>query len=340
MTKGKYFPAIVALAHSAALAHHSPSAFDLRSEVTISGVVSDYEWANPHVYIYIESTNDAGAAKVWEIEGSPLSMMRRRGWTVETLSAGDRVTVTGNPGRSAEERVLRLTSLVKADGEAVANEEYAFEPAVRVTQTEGLAGIWIAEGQGAAWRLFTNPRTLPLTERGAEAARNFDESRDSNGIECIPFSIPMAMLLPDVKSIEIGADAIRIRGEFDAIVRTIHMDTDSHDGAQPSYLGHSIGRWEDETLVVDTTRFLPHSQGNATRLASGPLKHVVERFRPAPDKVSFIYSVMVEDPEYLTGRVEGDMRYHYRPDLEYSAVECSLDNARRFLRYTGTDSPP
>jgi Family of unknown function (DUF6152) len=318
---------------AAAHAHHSPSAFDMTARRSIFGVVREYQWANPHVYLYIETADDGGS-RLWEVEGGALSMMRRRGWTENTFAAGERVTVTGNPGRNGDASILRLISVEKADGTELGVQELSFTLAPDGTdKADGLAGIWVADGGGPTWRLFTNPSLLPLTPRGRETVATYDETGDNQAADCVPYSIPMAMLLPDIKSIEVRPEAVVIRGEFDAMVRTIHLNMTSHEGAEAAYQGHSFGRWEGDALVVDTASFLPHSQGNATTLASGPRKHVVERFRPNPDGRSFTYSVLLEDPDFIEGSVGGDMQYRYRPDLDYSAVPCDLDNARRFLHY-------
>ena len=64
-----------------AMAHHSAARFVLAQSVTVDGVVSRYEWANPHVYIYVTQTSAAGETVEWEIEGQPPAMMRRVGWS-------------------------------------------------------------------------------------------------------------------------------------------------------------------------------------------------------------------------------------------------------------------
>lgn len=312
-------------------AHHSPSSFDLASEVTVSGVVTKYEWSNPHVYIHLTTTESDGTERRWEIEGSAISMMRRRGWSSTTLSAGDNIRVTGNPGRD-EAAIIRLRGLRLEDGTVIENAEGLFDaPSSSIEPTTSLSGIWVAEGGGRAWQLFTNPRLLPLTSTGMETASQYDETRDSHAIDCIPNTIPMMMLLTDIKSIEIEEGIIRIRSEYDASTRTIFLDRSSHARASPDHLGHSIGRWEDETLVIDTAAYLPHSQGIATGLRSSVGKHTIEKIRLNDDGLSFSYSVEVEDPEILKEPVSGSMLYHYRPDLEYAETACSLESARRFL---------
>src|SRR5687768_5634226 len=99
---------LFAVATAPATAHHSAARFILAQSVTVDGVVTRYEWANPHVYIYVTETNAAGQAVEWEIEGQPPAMMRRIGWSRETLAVGDAVRLTGAPSRNPSSKSLLL----------------------------------------------------------------------------------------------------------------------------------------------------------------------------------------------------------------------------------------
>ena len=78
-------------------AHHSFAAFDRAREVTLTGVVKEVQWNNPHAWIQILVTDAKGKQTEWGFEcGSP-NMMSRTGWTRTTLKTGDKVTVVGNP---------------------------------------------------------------------------------------------------------------------------------------------------------------------------------------------------------------------------------------------------
>ncbi|NIW23067.1 MAG: hypothetical protein GWN29_00045, partial [Gammaproteobacteria bacterium] len=117
----------------------------------------------------------------------------------------------------------------------------------------------------------------------------------------------------------------------DSIERTIHLDTDSHEGAIPSHQGHSIGRWEGDVLVVDTTHFSDHRSGAARGIPSGAQKRLIERFSLDTDRTSMTYSFELEDPEYLSEVVTGQVQSAYRPDVEFAPIACNLENARRFI---------
>ena len=87
----------ITLAALPAAAHHSFVMFDTSKEVTLSGVVSSFEWTNPHTYIEIDAADQTGATKHWSIElGSP-SILRNSGWNHQTIKAGDKVTLIINP---------------------------------------------------------------------------------------------------------------------------------------------------------------------------------------------------------------------------------------------------
>lgn len=85
---------------SAPSAHHSMSMFDMNREVSVSGVVREFQWTNPHAYIQIIARDDLGKEVEWSMEmGAPMYLYAR-GWRPRTLRAGDRVTIRAYPLRS------------------------------------------------------------------------------------------------------------------------------------------------------------------------------------------------------------------------------------------------
>jgi hypothetical protein len=93
-------------------------------------------------------------------------------------------------------------------------------------------------------------------------------------------------------------DRITIEFGQTGAMRTIHMDINAHPaGIEPSRLGHSIGRWENDTLVVDTIGFTPG--GLITGVANSEELHVVERYRVDPESMELIRDYVVEDSKML-----------------------------------------
>ena len=88
---------LLALGGPAADAHHSFASFDRTKQVTLTGVVREFQWTNPHAWIQIVVTDEQGREVEWGAEcGSP-NMMARTGWKSTTLKPGDRVTAVVNP---------------------------------------------------------------------------------------------------------------------------------------------------------------------------------------------------------------------------------------------------
>lgn len=315
----------------AALGHHSPAGYDMQAQRTIEGTVTEYEWGNPHVYL---SVREDGTGRVWVVEAFPSTAMKQYGWSKDTFALGERVAVSGNPGRNPARAVLFLKAVRKSNAAAMLYDAggavAAPPPAPQQTfRASGLAGTW-STSVGAAFGNFFGPAVAQLgTPLGAAAVAEFRDTANP-GLECVPFTPPVYMILPGFRNIEVRADAVVIRGEDAAVERIVHLDAATHDGAAPSVQGHSIGRWENGTLVVDTASFAPHRLGNGAGLPSGARKHLVERFAPNAQG-GLTYSFELEDPEYLRARVTGSADWLYRPDVDYVATPCNRANARRFL---------
>lgn len=98
------------LAAKAALAHHSFAAeFNADMPVNLSGHVTKIEWMNPHTMFYLDVEKEDGSYENWAIElGSPNGLMRR-GWTRNSLSIGDEVTVTGSQARDGGQKANART---------------------------------------------------------------------------------------------------------------------------------------------------------------------------------------------------------------------------------------
>jgi hypothetical protein len=101
---------------SVALAHHgSRISYDMNKMVTVKGVITEYNWTNPHVYFLFDVKDDSGKVVNWAAETDPPSTMTRYGWNKNYLKVGDQVEVTVWPSKVGAPRGF-LAKLVKADG--------------------------------------------------------------------------------------------------------------------------------------------------------------------------------------------------------------------------------
>jgi len=331
-TKRAGLAAVTLLTVLPAAAHHSRAIYDRERSITIEGVVTRFEWSNPHVYLYIETRTGMGNPVVWAIEQGATTSMRRRGWSPDTLVPGDRVVVQANPARDSSRKMALVASVQKAGvtlyGGGSLLESLDDTVGLRV-EGNSLSGTWVVRAQ-RIYQDFSRP-PWPLTAKGDAAVESYDDLTMNPQMQCMSRTAPWFMIFPSVHKIEVGDTSVSILSEYDAIERAVHMDGSSHDGAAVSYQGHSIGRWEGEVLVIDTTHFSDHRSGIGRGVPSGSQKHLVERFELNPDGTSLTYRFELVDPEYLAAPVTGEVRFAYRPDLEFTPIQCDLENARRFV---------
>jgi hypothetical protein len=104
----------LAIAAPPALAHHSTAMFNKDKVVTVTGVVTDYQWTNPHTWIELDVPGAKGVGH-WSIEGGSTRVMEGFGWRVRTLKPGDRVTIDVHPFKNGKAGGL-LMKAVLPDG--------------------------------------------------------------------------------------------------------------------------------------------------------------------------------------------------------------------------------
>ena len=104
-------------------AHHSFSAeYDSKKAVTLKGIVTKVEWMNPHVYFYLDVTDESGNITNWSLEMGPPNGLERSGWTRNTMKVGDEVIVEGtlakDGSKQANARSVTMASTGKKLGAA------------------------------------------------------------------------------------------------------------------------------------------------------------------------------------------------------------------------------
>jgi len=96
-------------------AHHGTAAYDTGRSLTLKGVVTSFEFINPHAEIRVAVTDENGRTVNWLAETNNPNRLARRGWNRNLLKTGDVITIVGNPVKSGAPN-LRLTKVVLADG--------------------------------------------------------------------------------------------------------------------------------------------------------------------------------------------------------------------------------
>jgi Family of unknown function (DUF6152) len=84
-------------------AHHGNAAYDTTKTITVKGTVTDYVWANPHVFVKVDAKDESGNTVHWVVEAQNPVSMTQIGWSKNTFKAGDEVEIeamqakNGNP---------------------------------------------------------------------------------------------------------------------------------------------------------------------------------------------------------------------------------------------------
>jgi hypothetical protein len=174
----------------------------------------------------------------------------------------------------------------------------------------------------AAW---TRPSPVPLTEAGRRAAEGFDpSSTDNPRLNCQPTNILFDWGFETFTNrITQDENAIRIQYGTPGIDRTVHLNETSHPAdIEPSVAGHSIGRWENDVLIVDTVGFKPGVLSADGYTMHSDQLHVVERFSLDRATGALRREYFAEDPLYFTGQFRG-ADTAFVADLPYETPSCN-----------------
>jgi hypothetical protein len=316
-----------ALLCAPAMAHHSQSMFDTNTEIVLEGTVSRFDWVNPHMYIVIATTDAEGKPALVEGEGVGITQALVDGLDRNALKPGTPVVMRANPNRGGWGKQVRVMDITTQDG--VIHPFYAANRRTRVlTPAESLEGHWAPARAGFGAAMGAMAR-WPVTAE----ARAAQASLAADGL-CNLDPPPVLSVFDELRTIELGQDQIVLRFDNtgDHAERVVHMTASHPANVQPSLLGHSIGRWDGATLVIDTIGFEPDSSGLALNVPAGARKHMVERLTLTDDKTRLRYEVSVEDPDFLTGPATLTQQWDHRPDLEFAqnTGACDPEVARRY----------
>ena len=316
----------VAVINTAA-AHHSVFSVYLDTFVELEGVVTGIDLRNPHISLTMLIENESGEEETWELAGDSANAVQRRGITRDTLRVGDRVRVAGYPSRFGRKEIL-ITNMLMPDGEERLMTErprpwrWSQPPpaetraiAAETSLGRSLFRVWSFEE-------FLEVRRPPAFTPAAQAARAAWNPFDMLALRCIAPGMPNAMHSPyPVEFIDEG-DQIRLRIEEWEATRVIDMVASEVPGDAPrSRHGYSVGRWEGDTLVVETGRVdFPYLDDVGTPMSEQV--QMLERFTLSEDGSRLDYEIMITDPQNLIEPAVWDAAWIWVPGKQIMSYEC------------------
>ncbi len=93
-------PVTITILISQAIAHHSHGNYEIGKEIQVQGIVTEFHFANPHVWVFMSINNEIGETEDWALEGGGTASFSRKGW--DGIADGDELTVTCTPTRDGD----------------------------------------------------------------------------------------------------------------------------------------------------------------------------------------------------------------------------------------------
>jgi uncharacterized protein DUF6152 len=113
--------AAVLLCAGPALSHHSNVEYEVTKVITVTGVVTEFEWVNPHTWLHLTVDDAKDGKVVWLAEGRAPGILMRAGWTRSSLKGGETVTVDMSPAKNGMRKAI-IARITKADGTILSNQ--------------------------------------------------------------------------------------------------------------------------------------------------------------------------------------------------------------------------
>ena len=324
---------------SAALGHHSVGAyFDTSQVIEIQGELTEVRWRNPHIGFTINVLSENGQKTNWEISGTSLSHLGRLGLTSDMFTLGEIVTFAGSPSRRPIP-ALQASNILMSDGEEIALNTSGrrhwlagTEDQLRVTPADVAARDDGDSPNRSLFRVWSTPTrgidrdslqlsNYPLTAEALSAQSAWDPLTDNPSLNCVGKGMPSIMGPPYPMELIDRENVIVYRQEEFDSVRTIYMNPTTAPAPRLSNMGHSIGHWEGETLVVNTTlSTYPYFDGQGIPISTGA--EYEERFTVSDDGKRLNYTILVTDPTIFTEPVLLDRFWLWVPGAQVERYDC------------------
>jgi Family of unknown function (DUF6152) len=346
-------------------AHHELRAeFDEQKPVTLRGIVTRFDWNNPHALLYVDVKDASGEAVNWAVEwASPLDL-RRVGWTRDALKVGDSVTVEAwlarDGSKLASGRTVVLASgkkLVEAPETEAASTRGQAKPTPR--WPDGHPRLGVVPGEKGYW---ASPSASSMVETTAGNIRmdkdgvlaNLDDAgkvapfqpwakglyeyrqrtllKDDPMLSCLPPGGPrMFQVAHGVQFLE-QPERRRIfvmSGGGNRNWRLLYLDgraLPNSEDVTPTYFGYSSGRWDGDTLVVESDAFVERFWFSNGGLPHTESLRLTEKFS-RPDFNTLRYEVLVNDPGTYTRPWSSAWTLRWVADQDIQEYFCQ-DNSK------------
>jgi Family of unknown function (DUF6152) len=326
------------LAAMPAMAHHSFAPhFDADKPMVITGTITEYERRNPHAYLHVAARDENGRTREYVCESHGVTQLTRNGITPEMLVVGTTITLTGSQAR--RDPYMCFFDSVEIDGVVRSVNGPRDRPSVAdrapEERREDIYGTWLLV---PANRATSGPQPMMefLTPAGRAAVKAYDPFVDDPTYRCDPVAIRRVWFAPGTPlAIRRDGDRVIFKHEWMDVERVVHLDATSHpaDGPRTS-LGHSIGHFEGDTLVVETANYAEGVLSQYVEMPGQPTRGLlhsdaltsIERIRFDAKTNRLEVTIELDDPEFFS-RAFAPVSARYAPsNLEIQPFGCLPEN--------------
>ncbi len=340
---------IISLNVPVARAHHSFAPyFDASKPVSISGTVTEYEARNPHSYLHISAVDENGKTREYVCESHGVTQLTRNGITPQLLKTGTKVRVMGSLSRQSPYMCF-FENIELADGRTLSINGPAGSSRTAAAASHAprkdIFGVWLLAPIPNRSTSGPQPMIQSLTPAGEKAVASYDPFRDDPVFRCDPVAIRRVWGAPGtpLEIVRDGADVV-LRHEWMDVRRVVHMNMKDHpkDGRRGS-LGHSIGRFDGDTLVIETANYSEgvlnqyvEQPGQPTRglLHSAALASV-ERIHFDAAHQRLVVEIDLNDPVYFKQPFPRATMEYAPSDLKILPFNCSPEGPTGTIRGAG-----
>jgi len=326
-------------------AHHAfATEFDANLVGEVEGPVTEVMWANPHIRYGVEVTLADGSTEEWFLQPpGNLPSYRREDWFEDTVQVGDIVRATGNLGRGGLKK-LHADCIYLETGRRLGRcvsagtvTEITADPDIDYTLSSNdyevdISGYWINRYKFRRTVDDFEPKPMPHTpeSRTIYEAREFG---DDPVLRCLSPGLPRIFGSPYPMEVVDGGTHYLVLFLQNNTPRWVWMDGRSAPEDHPlTSMGFSVGRWEDHTLVIETTHLAAGwLDGSGYPMSGGDGTSVTEHWVVAEDGVTIDRIMTISDALYTEPLVRTRGSQRGAPDGLIESPACDPNGHYRDL---------
>jgi hypothetical protein len=169
------------------------------------------------------------------------------------------------------------------------------------------------------------PKELPFTAQGKRVWEAYDPAKGDYTGSCLPFGLIRSMNSPDPIQIMQNDKYLALLYEQNTWFKVFPLDGRAHRDIVATWFGDSVGRWEGDTLVVDTANFNGKTRLDTIGHPHSDKLHTIEKFTRT-DLGHIAYEITIDDPVYYSKPWKNTRTFTLRPDWEIMEYSCEENN--------------